>query len=328
MKKLLSVILICAMIATLFCGCSCPGGNTSATQETTATEVTPESLFEQNGFTEEDRRKEITLDMSKGLNSTHVKTYIYDRMLNSIDYYDTIQATYYYVPKTGNAYYCSYAIQQGSNPKSKEVIYNTDGDMVTCFFFDGTNAKGIVGDAMYNPVEADKETDDAIFEKASKGLKNVKATEYSEDMLYENVQVDLDELKNSDYVKLVKSRKRVRYMHTTDRNKYYMRENLPELPMSTTHYAPQTMAMGLLDVFKRWDIVKETKLFGRDCFVIKGKSAGEYSAQINVKKYTMIVDKNTGVLLSLEGYSGSNQTVQLKTYDFKVNKKINADIFS
>jgi len=58
-------------------------------------------------------------------------------MLNSIDYFDTLQASYYEVPLNGNAYYSTYFIKQGDNPKSKKIIYNHIGKMISYFVFDG-----------------------------------------------------------------------------------------------------------------------------------------------------------------------------------------------
>ena len=103
MKKLLSIIFACTMMTGALVGCSC--GDDSATQATQATEKSIESLYMENGFTDEDRRTEIKLDTSKGLNTKKVKNYIYDRMLNTYDYFDTLQATFYCVPSNGNAYY-------------------------------------------------------------------------------------------------------------------------------------------------------------------------------------------------------------------------------
>lgn len=105
-----------------------------------------EQVYEANGFSEDDRRTDIKLNISTSINRVNSisnvrssdsinsetnKSYIYDRMLNSIDYFNSLQATYYHIPSTGYSYYSTYCIQQGENPKSKELIYNENGELIS-----------------------------------------------------------------------------------------------------------------------------------------------------------------------------------------------------
>lgn len=121
-----------------------------------------EQVYEANGFSEDDRRTDIKLNISTSINRVNSisnvrssdsinsetnKSYIYDRMLNSIDYFNSLQATYYHIPSTGYSYYSTYCIQQGENPKSKELIYNENGELISSCSFDGKYSANVNGDA-------------------------------------------------------------------------------------------------------------------------------------------------------------------------------------
>ena len=129
-----------------------------------------QQVYEANGFSEDDRRTDIKLNISTSINRVNSisnvrssdsinsetnKSYIYDRMLNSIDYFNSLQATYYHIPSTGYSYYSTYCIQQGENPKSKELIYNENGELISSCSFDGKYSANVNGDAENIKVDAD-----------------------------------------------------------------------------------------------------------------------------------------------------------------------------
>ena len=88
-----------------------------------------------NGFSQKDKREQIVL---KAEDPKSTKEYIFDKMLNSIDYFSTLQATFCFKSANKPAYYSTYCIELGDSPKSKELIYDNVGELLTENTFDGT----------------------------------------------------------------------------------------------------------------------------------------------------------------------------------------------
>lgn len=55
-----------------------------------------------------------------------------------------------------------------------------------------------------------------------------------------------------------------------------------------------------------WEISGDTKYLGRDAVVIKG-TAEDYGKKFNTATFEMIVDKETGILLELQGYDENGE---------------------
>lgn len=194
-----------------------------------------EQVYEANGFSEDDRRTDIKLNISTSINRVNSisnvrssdsinsetnKSYIYDRMLNSIDYFNSLQATYYHIPSTGYSYYSTYCIQQGENPKSKELIYNENGELISSCSFDGKYSANVNGDAENIKVDADiqKQKTKSINSIQNKSIEeriindriNISAKEIkseNENNIYEKLPVDIESSKKLDFVSLVDSKK-------------------------------------------------------------------------------------------------------------------------
>lgn len=190
-----------------------------------------EQVYEANGFSEDDRRTDIKLNISTSINRVNSisnvrssdsinsetnKSYIYDRMLNSIDYFNSLQATYYHIPSTGYSYYSTYCIQQGENPKSKELIYNENGELISSCSFDGKYSANVNGDAENIKVDADiqKQKTKSINSIQNKSIEeriindriNISAKEIkseNENNIYEKLPVDIESSKKLDFVSLV-----------------------------------------------------------------------------------------------------------------------------
>lgn len=199
-----------------------------------------QQVYEANGFSEDDRRTDIKLNISTSINRVNSisnvrssdsinsetnKSYIYDRMLNSIDYFNSLQATYYHIPSTGYSYYSTYCIQQGENPKSKELIYNENGELISSCSFDGKYSANVNGDAENIKVDADiqKQKNKSINSIQNKSIEeriindriNISAKEIkseNENNIYEKLPVDIESSKKLDFVSLVDSKKRIKYL--------------------------------------------------------------------------------------------------------------------
>lgn len=315
-----------------------------------------EQVYEANGFSEDDRRTDIKLNISTSINRVNSisnvrssdsinsetnKSYIYDRMLNSIDYFNSLQATYYHIPSTGYSYYSTYCIQQGENPKSKELIYNENGELISSCSFDGKYSANVNGDAENIKVDADiqKQKTKSINSIQNKFIEeriindriNISAKEIKsedENNIYEKLPVDIESSKKLDFVSLVDSKKRIKYLPEESEDCYYYRNNLPQLPMSNTQYFSQAFAFGFLSDFKKWNIDKIDEVLDRECFVISGEIDGEYSEKIKTQKFEMWVDKEIGALLALEGYDENGDlSILLTTSEFVVDESIDQSVF-
>lgn len=308
-----------------------------------------EHIYYANGFDENDKRKDVELvinrddasrsnvNSSKSINTESTKRYVYDRMLNSIDYFDSLQATYYFAPSTGFSYHSTYCVQQGENPKSKELIYNENGELVSSCSFDGTYVANFNGEA--TNVKADiKSKNSEIVDKRTRtiqeSIKKDRTNNISKElmsgnnMLSNKLYVDIKENKKLDFVSLVDSEKRIKFLPEENEECYFYRNNLPQLPMSNTQYFSQAFAFGFLSDFEAWNIDRIDEILGRECFVISGEINDDYSEKINTNKFEMWIDKEMGALLSLKGYDNNGDlSIILSTSEFIVDDTINKDVF-
>lgn len=306
--------------------------NTSISAETKPDELTQE-IYKSNGFSSEDRRTEAFLDTNNYSSNTN-KEYIYDRMLNSIDYFDTLQATYNFVSAQGNSQYSTYCIQQGNNPKSKEIIYNENGDWTSFMYFDGTSVNNV---SNYDDGLTDNENsilnenatafaDKIIAERNTLTINNILAL--NKNAYCQKYFADIEADRKLDFVSLVDSKKRIKYIEEEQQNCYFYRHNIPQLSISVKQYFSQDFAFGLLSDFNNWNIDKTENAFGRKCFVITGKIGGDYAEKINTHKFEMWVDMENGILITLKGYDiNESPSISLTTYEYKINESINQYVF-
>lgn len=320
------------------------------------TEDIIEQVYEANGFSEDDRRMDIKLNISTSvnrvngkdnvrtsdnINSEMNKSYIYDRMLNSIDYFNSLQATYYHIPSTGYSYYSTYCIQQGENPKSKELIYNENGELISSCSFDGKYSANINGDAEnikvdaaiqkqktknINSIQNESIEKRIINDRIDISAKDIKSA--NQNNIYEKLPIDIESSKKLDFVSLVDSKKRIKYLPEENEDCYFYRNNLPQLPMSNTQYFSQAFAFGFLSDFEKWTIDRIDETLGRECFVISGEIEGDYSEKIKTQKFEMWIDKEIGALLTLKGYDQNGDlSVLLTTSEFVVDESIDQSVF-
>ena len=292
------------------------------TQPTTQHKWTAEELYYAHGFTDEERRTEIKFNPSLPLNSQQNKDYVYDRMNNSIDYFNTLQATYYQSDEK-SAYYVSYCIQQGDNRKSKMLTYNGDGVPVSYFAFDGTYSKEFsFGNDVSLIDSKNKEFNSDIAEEIRKN----RSKKYAEELnkLDENRLVGKDFFLPEDFEldpnALLATKERYRYSEDDGCYVFESRSHTGLLPIAYEQYFPQEYAFDFLRDFDSWQIDRIDTVAGRECFTISGNADGE-------KGYTfeMSVDKETGSLLAFKAEGGIN--VELITTEFTVDSTLDLTIF-
>ena len=67
------------------------------------------------------------------------------------------------------------------------------------------------------------------------------------------------------------------------------------------------MAFGFLLDLDMWEIEGSAVYDGRDCVVVSGKTADEYSNKTGAERFTFYIDKETGTLLKYVGLDSEGE---------------------
>ena len=291
---------------------------------------TEEELWEQfyaNGFTDADKRKPLFFRQNEGLNSANNKAFVFDRMCNCADFFDTIQGTYYEfvraVPENegsmDRAEYTSYCgdIQKR---RAKTIHMSADGMPISydLYKYPRVYSTGYSGD--YKPVYLAYNAKTA--EKAKTERSRARLNELAKDN-YVDIKFESTEYNFFPFVAVSSRRKFMQIEGEEDFYTYYVRPNVFTFP--DTQYQPEPLLyrMDMLNT-DTWQITGNTTLIGRDCFYITGKA----NEVLDIASYTLTVDKDTGVLLAYELFDADGELMrQLITYEFKVNEELSDEIF-
>lgn len=293
-----------------------------STQPTTVYKMTAEKLYYAHGFTDEQRRTELKFNPSAPMNSEQNKDYIYDRMNNSIDYFNTLQATYF-LSDGKSAYYVSYCTQTGDNRKSKTITYNGDGVPVSYYVFDGTYAEDFSFGNDVSLIDCEnKEFRAGVAEEIRENRGKRYANELSK--LSDNSVISKKRFSPDDFEldvsALLATKERYHYSEE-DGGYVFESRGLPyEISLAYDHYFPQNFAFDFLRNFDGWQIDRIDTVAGRECFVLSGSADGEKGYN-----FEMSVDKQTGSLLSFKAEGGIN--VEIITTEFTVDSTIDLSIF-
>lgn len=302
-------------------------GNTKASQNVQPTQPNTEKpsfptdetyqLFYSSGFTDEDLRKEITFNPDEDLNSENNKSYVYDRMRNSLDYISTMQGTFYERDKSGNDFFASYQTYcfQMDDLNSKGISYDANGNPVTIDAYDGFLSTSVGFDSDYDNL-ADAEYDKTLAEKICADRNKYSIVEISQ--TNHPMKYVFDSRDNVlDYTALVDSRKRNPVIDGEEHRFY--RVDIPCLHMASTQYKPEIFADSYLYDFDKWQIDNIGVSFVRECFMISGKANG----WLGVYSFSICVDKGNGALISMGGYDANgNEIRNLTTYEYVVDEKL------
>ena len=345
-KNIISILLLTTFIACFTCSniasVSSKEGNfgNDATINTNKEIVinkektnsdTVNELIVANGFSRDDIRDTVVLQDN---NIGSYKDYVFDRMLNSIDFFSSIQATYSYESIRTPRYYSTYCIELGDVPRSKELIFD-NGKLSFENYYDGTYYTKIdLSDKNQKlDIPMFSESDSSADEKViTKGLINsrtkISESGLSEESIVSKKFIDVKSNINVDYVSKIASKSRVQYMPEIEDNTFYYRDNTPMLTKSNVQYFSQDFAFGFLSNFDIWTVEGTSTILGRECFIVSGEIDGFYSEKMNTQRFEMLVDKEIGALLMIKGYDENNKiSLQLKTYEFVVDEKIDDSVF-
>lgn len=293
------------------------------TKPTNEHKWTAEELYYAYGFTDEQRRTEIKFNPNLPLNSQQNKDYVYDRMNNSIDYFKTLQATYYHYCNGEYTFYASYCIQQGDNRKSKMLTYNGDGVPVSYYAFDGTYSKEF---SFGNDVSLSDSENKEFSPDIAEEIRKKRSEKYAEELnkSEENRLIGKNYYSPDDFEldvnALLATKERYRYSEEDGCYIFESRSHSGLLPIVYEQYFPQEYAHDFLNDFDSWQIDRIDKVAGRECFVLSGSAEGERGYTIE-----MSVDKETGSLLAFKAEGGIN--VEIITTEFTVDSALDLTIF-
>lgn len=82
---------------------------------------------------------------------------------------------------------------------------------------------------------------------------------------------------------------------------------------STVSLFPQEMAFGFLSNESLWEIYEKIEFLGRECTVLKGTTGKDYGSKLNVSRFVMVIDDESGIILNFEGYDSDDNLTQYST---------------
>lgn len=220
--------------------------------------------------------------------AVNTKTNIYSKVLNSIDYYNIVSGK----------------IKTNMLNKTDEVIeYNVN--MNECKAYQHVNGQNFDEEVYVN----DKKiyTFDNLTKKYSIDSAVSKSDEYEEN---DELLGELDVKERIKYTTLDDEEIKDKELQTIAEDElipiYYYRDNPTNVHYSSTvSLFPQEMAFGLLSNEELWSISKKISFLNRKCTVIEGKTEKEYGKKLNIQKFELTIDNESGIILDFKGYDQS-----------------------
>lgn len=216
------------------------------------------------------------------------KEELHDKMLNSIDYFKSVQGTYLHINTLAHINQeVSYKIKSGDKDLSYEKVVSTDRDEEN--IFDGNTVQE------YD--NKNKTLKESIGNKQNVNKDNFKASKR--------------------YTKLEDGKK----AYTTRPDPYYLKNSKDSI-------FSQFIALSYLEDYSKWDITSTEEYLGYDAVTVEGTFNDYYSKKFNANNFKLIISKDTGILFKLEINTPSGEIVQLiETKEIKINSSIDDSSF-
>ncbi len=313
-----SVACLCAAIGISASGIHTISANTIRQPVTTLQQNSSETdqsnllqLFEQNGFTDKDLRTKEYLQQlcaqPANTNEQSMKELVYEKVLNTTDYYQSVHGKYQRNEiYANNTYTMEYAVDKTNGITAAEKMLCSDGSADISFFC-GTNGSRFVID------------DISTFNPSTDGNKV--------NLIHQNY-FDPEESLQNDFVSLIKATSRTQY-DNEDIGHYFYRTAFPGILYATESIDPQEMGIGYLEEFDNWQIEAVEQVAGRDCWKLVGTLSGEYAEKLHAYSYEMYVDCETGFVLQYSNFDQNGAlTDHLTTLEIQVNQPVSQDTFN
>ena len=273
MNKTKFISIICVVIAALVIGISVTA-NTDNQPEVTmesipvTVQVTESPEVPENNGIEEAIIPEFEFTpLSPDPEEKITQEILYDRMLNTVDYYDCVTIKYKMKCRESDVEHTESIDSDISKHISYTTLYDEYDQMEA--YCDGKNIYA------------------CYLNKAVKdyyGPANVR-TEYEMEKLAVTPRHSINEYDGYD--------------------EWYYRRDITNSISSSTTILPQGTAFLFLSDFEKWEIVGETEYLGRKCVELQGGLSDYAGEKFNSNGFYMCVDKLTGILLKLECYNGN-----------------------
>lgn len=220
----------------------------------------------------------VTVDSEFG----SIKEEIWHKMLNSIDYYNTVSGKMIYSDCPGEDVYVEYQTnlnESNAYTKVQEInVFDSSAAVMSSDFSAYTNANTFAVEVFTNGTSL------TMLDNIDKTAVNEKNSVFTRE--------NAEELKDDERV----------VIEEDGTPGYYYRCDVTNTFLANASLFPQEMTFGFLTDFDLWDIDKVEPYVGRECYVISGVSSEDYGNKIGVKNFQMYVDCATGVLLKYVGY--------------------------
>ena len=103
---------------------------------------------------------------------------------------------------------------------------------------------------------------------------------------------------------------------------YLYRSQPAETSFCNACIQPQELTFGFLSDFSSWEITGHETYLDRDCYVVEGTSQEYYNQKLDTYSFKMLVDAKTGILLNFEGYDANGDvSVWLKVSEISIDDK-------
>lgn len=230
---------------------------------------------------------------------TTVKEEIWHKMLNSIDYYDSVSGKMMYANGPDQEMYVEYSTNL---EKSKAYTKIKEVNVSDC-------SAVVKNDVPMSSVVKDNNTFDIeVFTQESSMI--------TLDNLDKVAINETDSVFTRENAEPIEDDKRV-VVEEDGTPGYYYRCDVTNTYLANASLFPQERTFGFLTDFDLWDVDGIEKYVDRECYVISGETSDDYGNKIGVKKFQFYVDCETGVLLKYIGYDESENI-----YAYLITEKI------
>lgn len=199
------------------------------------------------------------------------KSFIFNKMINSIDYFTEVKGNYEY--------------------SDNRIKYNEQVEYE------------IVLTPTIRSYEKISNNTNVVENTYSNGILKIKDLTSGKETSYTNISENkIEESKKNKESRIVKDKSGVKT--------YIYRPELEYLTKSRVSILPETVAMGFLEDFEKWDIKKQYKFAFRDTLVLGGKFAGSYAERKEASSFEVHIDLDTGIMLKYVTFNDEGDIVE------------------
>ena len=303
-KKLISIFLIIGIIIMSAFISSCNDGSGELPSSSGSSTVS--SVSQTAGDINDDAQASIipSEEPLVPAPATITQDYVYSRMLNTQDYFNSVSGSYTYT---------DYADGNTVKNATYDIDFNSTSDLTAHLTrkITGPEVKVVMDDEWFVLSPAGSTADGY---EISHGQNRYEEITFPNDRKPSNRRT----LQNFAQTKAERT-------GVVEGSPSYTYRNSIFSPVSTS-LMPQEMTFGYLTDYDHWTIDGEEQLLGTNCIKLSGFLTGSYSDKLGITDFEMWVQKETGILLKYFGYDQDGELVDsLITNDFILNGDVDLD---